>query len=454
MAGVTASNQNIVNARIMAEMAMEFNIGADILGKGNRHIEKHLGAEKMSGDTVMVPITGGGEVYDHLDLSNEDLSVQRDAVPVTVGPLCTAAAVDQETLTLSIKNPEILAKRVANLAMHANDMAYKCLVNNSLNTSVISNLDIVGSANQPSGAGYKGRSKLYDLKAIVEGSKMGGETYGVVHPLTWAKLIAMFQGNYAPNDKIGNDLYRNELGELLGIKWTKGQYLEVVTGVTQGITVNSIDYATMFPATTDTYGKKNDYGVQANAPFAVGSYFTPDIDVTVTAKLGKGEISQPFTIAGVYSTDVFGKSTGRLATFRIQNIGESAEKPVYKLVGSVFFEGPRQNVTSADYDTATHKLEPTTTATTDLLTAGTSYLPPAVVWKRDDFLVAVKGLEKFYGCDSLTVPTQYREKGILPLRGLCWTDPVKASTIFRVDVLLGMTAFLRTSMAAAYIEAN
>ena len=107
MAGITASNQNIVNARIMAEMAMEFNIGADILGKGNRHIEKYLGAEKMSGDTVMVPITGGGEVYDHLDLSNEDLSVQRDAVPVTVGPLCTAAAVDQETLTLSIKNPEM-----------------------------------------------------------------------------------------------------------------------------------------------------------------------------------------------------------------------------------------------------------------------------------------------------------------------------------------------------------
>ena len=68
--------------------------------------------------------------------------------------------------------------------------------------------------------------------------------------------------------------------------------------------------------------------------------------------------------------------------------------------------------------------------------------------------MAVKGLEKFYGCDSLTIPTQYREKGILPLRGLCWTDPVKASTIFRVDVLLGMTAFLRTSMAAAYVEAN
>ena len=451
MAGITASNQNIVNARIMAEMAMEFNIGADILGKGNRHIEKYLGAEKMSGDTVMVPITGGGEVYDHLDLSNEDLSVQRDAVPVTVSPLCTAAAVDQETLTLSIKNPEILAKRVANLAMRANDMAYKCLVNNSLNSVVISNLDIVGSAGQPSGAGYNGRSKLYDLKAIVEGSKMGGETYGVVHPLTWAKLIAMFQGNYAPNDKIGNDLYRNELGELLGIKWSKGQYLDVVVGKDQAITITSVSYATMFPPKTgenETFGKFGSNGVQANAPFAVGSYFNPVIQGTA-ANLADGEISKPFTLSDVYSTDVFGNSTGRLATLRVRKNGSSLE-----FVGPVFFEGPRQNVTSPNYNKETHVYTADTAAATDLLKNGVSYLPPAVVWKRDDFLVAVKGLEKFYGCDSLTIPTQYREKGILPLRGLCWTDPVKASTIFRVDVLLGMTAFLRTSMAAAYVEAN
>ena len=67
--------------------------------------------------------------------------------------------------------------------------------------------------------------------------------------------------------------------------------------------------------------------------------------------------------------------------------------------------------------------------------------------------MAVKGLEKFYGMDSLTVPTQYRDKGILPLRGTAWTDPEKAATIFRVDVLLGMAAYTRTSMCAIYIAA-
>ena len=66
MLTATATNQQIVNARILAEMAVQFNIGADILGKGNRFIEKHLGAEKMSGDTVMVPVVDSGRVSKNL----------------------------------------------------------------------------------------------------------------------------------------------------------------------------------------------------------------------------------------------------------------------------------------------------------------------------------------------------------------------------------------------------
>lgn len=45
MLQTTTANQQIVNARIMAEMAVQFNIGADILAKGNRHVESKLGAE-------------------------------------------------------------------------------------------------------------------------------------------------------------------------------------------------------------------------------------------------------------------------------------------------------------------------------------------------------------------------------------------------------------------------
>lgn len=442
----TSNNQQVVNARILAEMAVQFNIGADILGKGNRHVEKYLGAEKMSGDTVMVPIVGNGEVYDDLDLSDKDLSVSRDAVPVTVKPLTTAATVDQETLTLSIKNPEIMAKRVANMAMQANVKAYKTLEANAINTKVISSADV-----KSAGAGYDGRSKIYDTLALCEGSKLAGETYGVVHPLAWSKLVAMFQGNYAPNDSKGNELYKNELGELGGIRWTKGQHLELITGRTLTSTVLTLNYSSVFA--------QDGYDVQA--PAAVPSYAGPVGTGTAFTGAAKdlfgddaevGDLSLPFTLAGVYSTDIFGNSTGQLATFRLRKTGATSAE----LAAPAFFEGPRKNVTSKDYNETTHVWTQSAESKVAgaILQNGVEYLPPAVVWKRDDFLVAVKGLEKFYGCDSLTIPTSYREKGILPLRGLCWTDPVKASTIFRVDVLMGMAAFTRTSINSLYIQAN
>ena len=59
----------IVNAQLMARLATKFNLGADILSKGNRTVEKMLGADKMSGDTVSVTITDSGKIYKNsLDL--------------------------------------------------------------------------------------------------------------------------------------------------------------------------------------------------------------------------------------------------------------------------------------------------------------------------------------------------------------------------------------------------
>jgi hypothetical protein len=442
MLTATSTNQQIVNARILAEMAVQFNIGADILGKGNRFIEKHLGAEKMSGDTVMVPVIDSGRVFEKLDLSGEDLSVQRDAVPVTVRAMSTAAQLDQDTITLSIKDPAVMGKRVAKLAMQANNKAYDCLSGNSLNAVVIAATDITQNN------GVSGRNKFYDAFALCDGSKLDGETFGVCNPLVWAKLIAMFQTNYAPNSKEGSDLYRNELGPLGGLTWTKSNQLKQFTAAT--IT------ATVALAYTGGFGQGD-----IQAPEAVPSYGLPTVTVAggSSATVDNffvdktvGALSQPFSLAGVYSTDIFGESTGRLAVFHfVADMVSGGAVTAAHLAGPVFFEGPRKNVTSANYNATTHSLPAANVQ--NILVNGTTYLAPAVIWKRDDFLVAVKGLEKFYGMDSLTIPTQYRDKGILPLRGLAWTDPEKAATIFRVDVLLGMAAYSRTSMCAIYIAA-
>lgn len=464
MAGLTSQTNKIVNARILSEMAVQFNIGADILAKGNRHIESKLGAENMSGDTVMVPIVDGGSVFHHLDLSSDDLSVQRDAVPVTVGPLSTAAALSQEELTLMMKQPEVMGKRVANMALEASNMAVQCLESNSLNATVISSSDITNNA------GFAGRNKLYDLFALCEASKLAGETFGVVHPMVWSKLVAMFQGNYAPADKVGGDLYKNELGELAGIKWSKTNMLKTITGATITTTSNGNRIVFDFQAAF-TVGK-----FPADAPNAVPSY-SAGAFATITAPgnffpaTGNkvGDMSQPFTLSTsadgtgnqVYSTDIFGNSTGHKAVFHLiaDTVDGSGAVTAAHLSAPVFFEGPRQNVYCASYtkynnnDAAPSTSAQLTLYATALLSNGTSYLQPALVWKRDDFLVAVKGLEQFFGCDSMTIPTVYKDKNILPLRGWAWTNPEKAKTLFRVDVLLGMAAYTRTSMNALYIQA-
>ena len=434
--------QNIVTARIMTELAVQFNIGADIFGKGNRHVESQLGAEKMSGDTVMVPIYDGGTTYHNLDISNEDLSVKRDAVPVRVAPFTTACELSQEELTLSAKEPEFLAKRVANLALDVQTQTVKCLAANALNGSVISTADITGNN------AFAGRNKIYDLVGLCDASKFAGKTNGVVHPMVYSKLLAMFQGQYAPNEKRGNGLYENELGPLGGIDWSKTQLLNTITGVATitGDTTIAFDFSAAMAMYYD--------GTVSN--ITVANYF-PATGCKV------GDLSQPFTLKDsnneyVCSTDILGNSTGRPAIFHLRATAVSGGAVTAAVLAApVFFEGARQNVyhsTYTPYDPSTASGGTITGLESEpLLTAGKTYLPPALVWKQDDFLVAAKGLSPFIGSDSLTIPTRFKDKGYLPLRGWCFTLPLKATTVFRVDVLAGMAAYTRTSMNSLYIEA-
>jgi hypothetical protein len=53
--------------------------------------------------------------------------------------------------------------------------------------------------------------------------------------------------------------------------------------------------------------------------------------------------------------------------------------------------------------------------------------------------------------DSLTIPTDYSDRGILPLRGTYWTDPYSSLSLFRVDALMGFGMYQGVSGASIYI---
>ena len=188
----------IVNAQLMARLATKFNLGADILSKGNRTVEKMLGADKMSGDTVSVTITDSGKIYKNsLDLTRRKgtLAVQRATVPLRVRPIGSAAEASVGELTLAIQNPEIMAKRVANLQDEVNKIAFRALLGGA--QPFVAKAGLTGANRDQA---Y--RQAAFDAEVYTTSSKFSGATYGIAHPQTWNRVVPSLMGNYVFNDKI------------------------------------------------------------------------------------------------------------------------------------------------------------------------------------------------------------------------------------------------------------
>jgi hypothetical protein len=433
----------------MAELAVEYNLGADILSKGNRKVESQLAESKCSGDTVNVPITDSGIVYDNLDISSlkGKLAVRRAFVPVKVRPIGTAAEASAEQLTLAINDRDLMAKRVANLQDETNSRAFEAL----LSGAQAFNAD-PGASPTPAARDDVYGLQLYDADAHVTASKFAGETFALAHPQTWNRLTRSLGVDFGANNKIGNTIYRNELGPLLGHSWSKSAINGTITGVEQSI-----------------------------ASFYIGANGFNTAGVTATAAgLRDGELSQPVFLKNdteyLQAVDALGKPTGIPKTFYFR---WDAIAQRWNLAQPVFLEGPRKNAHSNNYDAliatyqtniasfdmtynpqdpelgnyaASYTTNGFQVTTEDVLTEDAVYLQPAMMWKQNDFLVAVKGLKKQAGPESFTIPTEFAEKGILPLRGHMWTDSYTDQTLFRADALMGFGLYQGISVTATYLR--
>lgn len=459
----------IVNATLMAEYAVQFNLGADILSKGNRKVESMLGADRMSGDTVNVTIMDSGRVFDKLDLTSEKgkLAVQRSSVPVQVKPITVAAEASVKQLTLEIKNPQIMAKRVANMQDEVNVRAFDALLGGS--QPYVAQAGLSGPARDEA---Y--RLAAFDAEAHTTGSKFAASTYGIVHPQTWNRMVPSLMGNYGANQKIGSDLFKNELGDFLGFRWTKGMSFARVVGDT-GAAVTIVG---TFDKNTGRLGTGGATIVDGNGNAVTGTYDGQvyQLPVSVTWTIDGS------TVTNATCVDALGKTIGIEKKFFLK---WDALDQSWNFAQPQFFEGPRKNIDSPVYNAALETLlqnAPALTGDTEssydrpqngntivggqsvtvvvasvatnVLANGVTYLAPAVMWKEPDFLIAVKGLEKSPTGDSFTIPTEFSEKGILPLRGTYWGDDYAAVNLFRVDALFGFNMYQGVSAASVYLPLN
>lgn len=441
---------SVVNQTLMAEMSVEYSLGVDILSKGQRKIEDKLAASKCSGDTVNVPITDSGIVYDNLDITNlkSKLAVRRAFVPVSVKPIGTAAEATSEQLTLAIKDRELMVKRVANLQDETNRRAFEGLLSGA-------QVFVGDPGNSPTKALRDDAYglALYDADAHTSASKFAGDTQAITHSQTWNRLCQAMGQTFGANGKIGNSIYQNELGPLLGHSWSKSGLTGVITGVEQGI-----------------------------GQFVIGANGFDPAGVAATVGGTKdGALSQPvylkFGTEYVQTVDALGKPTGTKKTVFFR---WDATHQVWHLAQPVFFEGPRKNAHLEAYEgwIATYQSNIASfgmtynpndpelgnlagsqlqgggvpVSTEDVLAVGAIYAQPAIMWKKPDFLVAVKGLQPQASGESYTVPTAFSEKGILPLRGHMWTDSYSDMTLFRADALMGFGLYQGVSVTATYIR--
>lgn len=396
----------IANAKLMMAYQLMFNIGANLLARANRTLDKEFASEKCSGDTVTASIMDGGDVYDQMDLTGKDLRVKRDEVPITVRPLVTAGSVDIEELTLSISNPELMAKRVAKQAMEGNLRGFRTLARGA-------QAFVVPSGLEESAKNESIKRLAFKAQANTTGSKIGGKTYGITHPFTHNELTNALQANFGANPSIGQKLFQNELGNFMGFDWS------VSTDVARVVAPdNNLGNVQLIEGS-------QDFNYSGDGP-------------TTT------EFLSPFTLAGCYNVDTFGNPTGMLKTFTPLYDNKRHD---FVLSEKVFSTGPRKNV----HVTSNEVFEDVVTPAVQLLTANSAYYSPAVIYKEEDFLVAMKGVVKFFGCDSYSVPKKYVEKGNLPLRGTVWADPQKAVALFRSDVLLGTALYQGVSVSSLWI---
>lgn len=474
----------IVNAQLMANLAVEFNVGADILSKGNRTIESKLGASNMSGDTVNVTIMDSGKVFQNsLDLAGlrGTLGVKRGSVPVRVTPLGIAAEASEGELALAIERPDIMAKRVANLQDEVNKKAYRGILASTQPYA----FDPTGMTGEQIDRAI--RRTCYRGEAHTQTSKLGGNIFGLAHPQTWNEVVPSLHANFGANPKVGSDLYKNELGDFMGYRFTKGVDTLRVTAQDIAAQVTSISVGLNGELNVAVTGIGT--GTEDGEIFPMPLYLT---DNKAAADGAKHKVE---------CVDALGKPTGvQKAIYFKWKVDHWANVPGYgwipdpnqtpnghwELAQPLFLAGPRKNAHSVAYEeyvaTGTRGLDrhgfiqpdydwyaqqewnrtpdatqdPVTDGylvftTANVLTDGITYLAPMVLFHESDFLIAVKGIEKMSSADSFTIPTEFKDKGIIPWRGTFWTDPYTSLGLFRVDGLMGFSMYQGVSGASMFI---
>lgn len=192
-----------------------------------------------------------------------------------------------------------------------------------------------------------------------------GNRYALMNPAAQAATVDALKGLFVPSGQISRQYTDGQMGDAFGLKFNMGQQVPALTVGTRSGTI-----------LTDT-----------TLPSTQGAT-TIHIDGLggATQTIAAGEV---FTVAGVYSVNESGQSTGNLFQFVVQSAATASGSEVDLTVQPMYTTGAKQNISG---------FPEVDKAVTFLGTASTVY-PQNLVYHRDAFTFATVKLDVPRGVD-------------------------------------------------------
>ena len=419
IANPASFSTGIVSAKLLMQYAKALDIGCDVLKFGNRTVEKQLAAENMSGDTVYATIADGGYVQQgDLDLENAinngEGKVKREQVPLTVKPITGYYNLTQGDVDLLIKDSEFADRVVARMCDSVNSAAEDCITKKGTKAYAINAAtDIV--------------PMFFDALAVIEQSKIKGSVKGMGNAIALRHLASGLSGTSIGVHASANALWSGDIKNFAGLQFSK----DGAVGLVKGTSFNTVNVASI-----SADGLHITFSAAPVTGYADGTQTTP-----FTVGTGAHQVNL---------LDDLGNDTGVAASFTAHYVAaeDTAGSGKTWVLDRPYFAmatDPRKWCTDISATAANN-------AVTGVLTANADYYKPVLLWNENDFLVGVKGLQPLKGQDSATVPTGFSEKGILPIRGTAWGNPVKSCHNVRFDAMFGFNMYKGITGASMYIK--
>ena len=445
------SNENpIISRDILVKYAVKFSLGADILKLGERKFEKELGAENESGNKVYFEAVDGGSIQEgNLDLSNatggDARRVKKRAL--TLDSITAYFTMGQEDLDLLIQEGTFGEKCTARAIEKVQVKAFD-LLKGVASAQACDN--VAGIIDAFMGA-----------EAMLEASKMDGELCGMANvwndkeiSSAYAKAGIQNHGLFKASQQTGLDAGAG----FAGFKWSKAT-------AGQNVRITGLDYSRVTVSALG--GVLDDSGSVVISNMTLSNH--PSQPSTGTAR-----VDSPFQVAGMNIVDELGEDTnvpmsftGSINANGVLTLDKEVRFPVCAINANKVATGtvidplanctlPVASITGTEVaiNAGVVTITPSTAlTTTGVLTANSVYYQPVLLWKKSEFLVAVKGLKPLKATDSATIPASFGgEKGIIPWRGTAWSVEEKSQHKMRFDAYFGFGYFKGIAVRSIYIK--